>query len=49
MNGDVLDEVDETFTVTLSNPANATIADGSAIGTITDDDGRPPSRSTTSP
>ena len=28
----------ETFTVTLSNPTGATIADGSATGTITDDE-----------
>jgi chitinase len=36
--GDALDETDESFIVTLSNPANATIADGSATGTIVDDD-----------
>ena len=41
VNGDVVDEADETFTVALSNPANATIADGSALGTITDDDAPP--------
>ena len=41
VNGDVLDEGDETFTVGLSNPANATIADGSGTGTITDDDAPP--------
>jgi hypothetical protein len=41
VNGDVLDEVNETFTVALSNPANATIADGSGLGTITDDDAPP--------
>ena len=41
VNGDVLDEADETFGVTLSNPANATIADGSGLGTITDDDPAP--------
>jgi large repetitive protein len=44
--GDALDETDETFTVTLSAPANATIADGSGLGTISDDDA-PPSVSTT--
>jgi large repetitive protein len=38
VNGDVLDEVNETFGLTLSNPGNATIADGSGLGTITDDD-----------
>jgi uncharacterized protein YkwD len=31
-------EGDETFQVALSNPENATIADGTAIGTITNDD-----------
>jgi hypothetical protein len=41
VNGDVLDEVDETFGITLSNPGNATIADGSGLGTITDDDPLP--------
>ena len=41
VNGDVLDEANETFGVTLSNPANATIADGSGVGTITDDDAAP--------
>jgi chitinase len=41
VNGDTLDEDDETFTVTLSTPINATIADGSGIGTITDDDASP--------
>ena len=35
---DTLDEADETFSVTLSAPVNATIGDGSAVGTITDDD-----------
>jgi uncharacterized repeat protein (TIGR01451 family)/MYXO-CTERM domain-containing protein len=39
--GDALDEVDETFTVALSAPVNATIADGTAVGTITDDDAPP--------
>ncbi len=37
--GDVLDESDETFTVTLSSASNATIATASATGTIIDDDG----------
>ncbi|HEX6581851.1 MAG TPA: Calx-beta domain-containing protein [Actinomycetota bacterium] len=41
VNGDVVDEVDETFTLALSNPANAAIADGSALGTISDDDAPP--------
>ncbi len=35
---DTLDEPDETFTVTLSNPTNATVGDGTGTGTITDDD-----------
>ncbi|MCY4509512.1 MAG: hypothetical protein OXG35_21490, partial [Acidobacteria bacterium] len=35
---DAIKEETETFTVTLSNPAGATIEDGSGIGTITDDD-----------
>ena len=38
---DVLDELDETFTVTLSNELNATIADGTGTGTITDNDATP--------
>jgi large repetitive protein len=41
VNGDVLDEANETFDVTLSNPGNATISDGSGLGTITDDDAAP--------
>ena len=41
VNGDVLDEANETFGITLSNPGNATIADGSGLGTITDDDPAP--------
>ncbi len=39
--GDVLAEGNETFTVNLSSPTGATIADGTAIGTIIDDDGAP--------
>ena len=35
---DALDEGTETLTIALSNPANATIADDTATGTITDDD-----------
>ena len=38
---DLLDEPDETFTVTLSDPNGATLQVGSATGTITDDDIRP--------
>ncbi|MFQ5640305.1 MAG: choice-of-anchor D domain-containing protein, partial [bacterium] len=35
---DVLDENTETFTVDLSNPSNATIADNQGVGTINDND-----------
>jgi chitinase len=38
INSDKNKEGDETFTVTLSNPSNATIATASATGTITNDD-----------
>jgi Calx-beta domain len=41
VNGDLTDEANETFTVGLSNPGNATIADASGTGTITDDDAAP--------
>ncbi len=36
--GDLDIEVDETFTVTLSSPVNASITQASATGTIRDDD-----------
>jgi len=36
--GEALIEPDEAFSVSLMNPVNATIADGTAIGTITNDD-----------
>jgi hypothetical protein len=36
--GDIDVEADETFTIALSRPANATVADGSAIGTIQNED-----------
>ncbi len=39
--GDLLDEVNETFNVSLSSPTNATVADGTGVGTITDDDATP--------
>ena len=39
--GDLLDEINETYTLNLSNPTNATIADGTGVGTITDDDATP--------
>jgi len=36
--GDFIDEVDESFIISLTNPISATILDGTAIGTITDND-----------
>ena len=44
INGETIDENDETFLVTLSNPNNATLNDATAQGTITNDD-TPPSLS----
>ena len=41
INGDLLDEANETYFLDLSNAANATIADGLGLGTITNDDGPP--------
>ncbi|UXA16212.1 cellulase family glycosylhydrolase [Mycobacterium sp. SMC-4] len=41
VNGDTYSEADERFTVTLSNPTGATLADATAIGTIVDDDAGP--------
>jgi hypothetical protein len=41
VNGDTLDEANETFVVNLGSPTNASLADGSATGTITDDDATP--------
>jgi hypothetical protein len=38
---DELDENDETLTVSLSEPSGATIADGTSLGTIVDDDQLP--------
>ena len=38
---DAIDEVDETFTVTISNPTNSTISNAAATITITDDDPTP--------
>jgi hypothetical protein len=40
VNGDRLSEPNETFVVNLSNPTNATIADGKGVGTIMDDEPR---------
>ena len=39
--GDTLAEQDETLTLSLSNPANASLSTTSATGTITDDDAAP--------
>ncbi|MBX7187700.1 MAG: hypothetical protein K1Y01_21340 [Vicinamibacteria bacterium] len=36
--GDVIDEADETFSLILSSPVNASIADAQGFGTILDDD-----------
>ena len=38
VHGDTVDEPDETFVVTLSNPTNATISDATGRVTISDDD-----------
>jgi len=41
VNGDTLDEANETFFVNLTNPANASIVDAQGLGTITDNDPAP--------
>ncbi len=41
VNGDIIVEFNEDFTVNLSNPTNTTVSDGQAVGTIVDDDGTP--------
>ena len=41
VHNDLLDEVDENFTVGLASPVNATISDGLGLGTITDNDPLP--------
>src|SRR5205814_3929159 len=41
VNGDIVDETDETFAVNLSNPTNATLSTVTGTGTIIDDDGPP--------
>ena len=41
INGDVLNEPDETFNVNLTAPINATILDNQALGTILNDDSAP--------
>jgi hypothetical protein len=38
VNGDLIDEPDEQFTVDLQNPVGAVIDDGHGVGTIRDDD-----------
>ncbi|HWN94119.1 MAG TPA: Calx-beta domain-containing protein, partial [Methylomirabilota bacterium] len=40
--GDTNAEASETFSVSLSNPVNATLNDSTGVGTITNDDGAPP-------
>ncbi len=39
---DTISEDDETFTLTLSSPVNATLAAADGVGTILDDDNAPP-------
>ena len=41
VNGDTIDESDETFTVDLSNLSGAAVGDGQGVGTIRDDDAPP--------
>ena len=41
VNGDTIDEANETFVVNLSNASNASISDNQGQGTINDDDGGP--------
>ena len=41
INGDVLFEADESFTLVLSDPTNATLTDAQGTATITDDDTEP--------
>ena len=41
VNGDLIDEIDETFFVDLSGATNATIGDAQGVGTIIDDDAQP--------
>lgn len=38
---DLIDEPDETVSVTISSPSGATITDGQAVGTLVDDDPSP--------
>ena len=39
--GDTRDEFDETYAVDVTNPVGATVADGTGLGTIVDDDAAP--------
>ena len=39
--GDTVHELDETYTVDLSNPTGAALADAHGVGTIVDDDAAP--------
>jgi hypothetical protein len=41
VNGDTLNEADETFTLTVGNPTGATLADGLGVATIVNDDPLP--------
>ena len=41
VNGDLLDEINESFFLNLTNPINATLSDAQGLGTITDDDPLP--------
>ena len=41
VNGDQLDEANETYFLNLSNAVNATLTDAQGLGTITDDDPLP--------
>lgn len=41
VNGDTLDEINETFQLVLTNPSNGSLTDAIGIGTITDDDAAP--------
>ena len=41
VSGDATPELDDTFTVSLANPVNAVVADGTATATIVNDDGVP--------
>mgnify|MGYP003694256643 CR=1 FL=1 len=41
VNGDTKFEADETYSIDLSNPVNATIGDGHGVGTISNDDTQP--------